>query len=348
MGPDFDNIIHREKRRQIGNENRNLGDVVTMDTILSFLQANNVKSDANHEAQLLANRATQESFEKKATEFHAAIKEVDTRAQHASGQLRESIEASRADFATVTQQADERIRVIEQTVLELSASYSTARRTPPSQPAAAVQTAGSYYTRSVDINVLVISCAAMVSRAAVTEGIRLYFEKLDIKMDSFVIQGTPPVGKNHHLHFNGLPMFAEKIIAKILKKQFNEELLETESKGWERFFATLVDNTKSPLYLAPDKNGKQMQLERSTRAVQKIIKDLIGGNPTHIKAQKDTGIVSSGLDPIVRVDLHGPDEPPTLLWNKPTLLDLRLDGEEITRIFRSGLSRRSTANWEPL
>ena len=192
------------------------------------------------------------------------------------------------------------------------------------------------FDRQIDSTVIVVRSNTLLSTVAVANAISPWLRDGGFEPSSYVIEGGE-LSKRRFIRFRGLPAIAQAAVATMLRR------LRAPDGEWVHLEARGADNILYPIYIGPDKNGKQTRTEIESKKLRDLLKskhpDLVfHRNPA-------TGVISTGHQQLVRVEPVAGDEPSKLFWSLETAAANRIDVQDFKRIFRENIDAHTKTKW---
>ena len=97
------------------------------------------------------------------------------------------------------------------------------------------------------------------------------------------------------------------------------------------------------IFINPDRNPKMQKLERETKRMGNIFKDLYKDIKWHIN--RIDGEISKDWKPILKLEVHPKDTPTRILWNLAALSEVDINKQDAVDKFTDFAKERSKVNW---
>ena len=123
---------------------------------------------------------------------------------------------------------------------------------------------------------------------------------------------------------------------------------EDKSIIWREFEVTDPDGATQPLFVGPDKNGRQKKRERHTRFLFTALRDQLGpgSGPSRLFPNKRDGTICVGWTPLVRVTVAGGDFDTDISWNLAAVAQHNVETEPVMQKFRESCrGRMADVTW---
>jgi hypothetical protein len=98
------------------------------------------------------------------------------------------------------------------------------------------------------------------------------------------------------------------------------------------------------IFINPDKNPKMQKIERETKRLGLILRDMYQGTKWHIN--RTDGEISKGWKQIVKLEVNPNDVPTKILWNLEALSETNIVKQDVVANFSSTARERVRVNWQ--
>ena len=169
----------------------------------------------------------------------------------------------------------------------------------------------------------------MFSREALTPIVEQFCERANTKPEDVTILGKG-VRRRFVLQFKS-PSEASQLLGSLQK----------EDGSWESLHVLSPTQSQVRLFFASDKSAKQEKLEILTGAMARVFRTALELAPDsdRVFARKQQGLVNVDWTPVCSLELPSENDI-VFLWNAPEVERLKLDKNELVRLFEQGAKGR--------
>jgi hypothetical protein len=176
---------------------------------------------------------------------------------------------------------------------------------------------------------------ALVAKVALMQVLTEQFAHANISAADFELRGDPTSSK-FTIKFSGPPAFAARRAAAARGS------LRSDTGQWTELCAPLPAGGSVRLFLNPDRNAKQIKVERESKRLGAILSELYPAIKWRVN--RSDGEVSQDWVGFAKLEVHA-DNLTTLRWNLPALAASSVDKAEVTKRFHASTRQRAEVQW---